>query len=345
MKSTLVYISALAVLSACSSVKEIGIQTYKPAAVTFPSSVQKVLVLNNAVPQGPDEAYQVVVPEGYKKNKPAVADSALLKAGLSLAESLANRSFFKDVRIYEGPFRKDTASMLTPKLTPEEVNTLCVANGTDAIITLSQLRFSQTKAVINPEGFYYIGDIDLKMSGLLRVYLPDRETPLAAIYLKDSLQWEETGQSPKELEYYLPSPTEAMVYGMDYLLDKTTSNFVPYWEDEVRWYYTGQGRHWKKGAAYAANNKWDEAEQEWEGLYKASKEWKGQARAASNLALAKEMQGAFSLAFDWAYKAYNLYKENEGVESKDVQLMKIYATSLRMRMQENKKLSMQLKDK
>ena len=45
---------SVCLLASCSSVSYVGIDTYNPAEITFPKSVGKILVVNNAVPQ-PDD--------------------------------------------------------------------------------------------------------------------------------------------------------------------------------------------------------------------------------------------------------------------------------------------------
>ena len=45
-------------LSACSTINYVGIETYNPAEVTFPENVAKVLIVNNAVPQPEDAGYE-----------------------------------------------------------------------------------------------------------------------------------------------------------------------------------------------------------------------------------------------------------------------------------------------
>ena len=53
MRTTL-YLLMACLFSACNTIEYIGIETYNPAEITFPKNVDKVLIVNNAVPQ-PDD--------------------------------------------------------------------------------------------------------------------------------------------------------------------------------------------------------------------------------------------------------------------------------------------------
>ena len=53
----MLFIGIAGLLSACSTINYVGIETYNPAEVTFPENVAKVLIVNNAVPQPEDAGY------------------------------------------------------------------------------------------------------------------------------------------------------------------------------------------------------------------------------------------------------------------------------------------------
>lgn len=64
----------------------------------------------------------------------------------------------------------------------------------------------------------------------------------------------------------MPSPENALRGAGKYFGAKVYANFVPHWEKETRWYFTGMGSRWKEASAYAANEKWDMAEDRWSGF-------------------------------------------------------------------------------
>ena len=133
--------------------------------------------------------------------------------------------------------------------------------------------------------------IDVQMAGVIRSYVPDREAPLATVHMKDSIYWAESADYMPILDKVLPSPENALRGAGKYFGAKVYANFVPHWEKETRWYFTGMGSRWKEASAYAANEKWDMAEDRWFELYRGTENWKSRAKAASNLALCHEMRG------------------------------------------------------
>ena len=53
---TILYLLVVCLFSACSTIEYFGIETYNPAEITFPKNIEKVLIVNNAVPQPGDVA-------------------------------------------------------------------------------------------------------------------------------------------------------------------------------------------------------------------------------------------------------------------------------------------------
>lgn len=62
---SILFIGIAGLLSACSTINYVGIETYNPAEVTFPENVAKVLIVNNAVPQ-PEDAVTITPWQGEK---------------------------------------------------------------------------------------------------------------------------------------------------------------------------------------------------------------------------------------------------------------------------------------
>lgn len=62
MRTTL-YLLMACLFSACNTIEYIGIETYNPAEITFPKNVDKVLIVNNAVPQPTMSAIPIIYME------------------------------------------------------------------------------------------------------------------------------------------------------------------------------------------------------------------------------------------------------------------------------------------
>ena len=331
--------------SACNTVEYVGIETYNPAEVSFPSTVKKVLIVNNAVPQPDDTGYSYSLYGVKQDTARASADSAAFDACRALGESIVEDSFFEDVLLYHTCTREDNDYLTDKKLTAEAVRTLCEETGTDAVISFDRLLFQMNKDVwAFAEGFA-AGTIDLKINGVVRCYLPGRERPLATVYVRDSLNWSETVENLEVLSYFLPLPNEVLRIGWQYIGMKTSPNFVPHWNNETRWLFKSAGARWKEAAAYAASEKWDDAASRWEYIYEYASGWKERAKAASNLALYHEMGTRLETSLDWAEKSHQLFLKHGGEEYNYTKLLQLYVEALNNRILSNQKLNGQFGEK
>ena len=323
------------------TINYVGIETYNPAEVTFPENVAKVLIVNNAVPQPEDAGYEYTLQGEKQDTCKAKADSALFDACRTLGEAIVEASYFNDVLLYHDAVRKDNQAFLDTKLTQGQVASLCDETGADAVISIDRLLFDMKKSVGTLGEGYVMGMIDVQMAGVIRSYVPDREAPLATVHMKDSIYWAESADYMPILDKVLPSPENALRGAGKYFGAKVYANFVPHWEKETRWYFTGMGSRWKEASAYAANEKWDMAEDRWSGLYRGTENWKSRAKAASNLALCHEMRGDLKEAYEWAHKSYDLFKRNSGDNDKSTKLLELYVQALAERIRSDKKLNVQ----
>ena len=335
------YLLAIGLLTSCSSVNYLGIETYNPAEITFPENVGKVLVVNNAVPQPGDVGCQLSL-FGTKQDTCHVkTDSALFATCQGLGKAMVDVSFFNDVLLYHEATRKDDVYYEDKKLTPDEVTALCDETGTDAVISVDRMLFETQKDVVAFAEGYVVGDISVKMSGVIRGYLPGRPNPLATVYVTDSLFFSESAYNQILLDKVLPSTDDAVRAAGEYVGRRASPNFVPHWTRETRWFYSGIGAHWKEATAYARSEKWEKATERWEYLYNNSNSWKTQAKIASNIALGYEMKSNLKEAYNWAKQSYDLFKKNEGDQGKNTSLLYLYVEALANRIRSDKKLNMQ----
>lgn len=326
----------------CSQTRFVGIETFNPAEITYPDYVRKILIVNNAVPQPPDSGYEYKLSGVLQDTCKAYADSALFEACRTLGEAIVETDFFNDVLLFNENTRQDDAFLTDTRLTQEEVQTLCEETGADAVISLDRLLFNMKKNVLAlPEGYLY-GSIDIDIKGVIRSYLPSRDTPLATILMADSLFWAEEALHIKELEYLLPTPDNALQVAGAYIGHKAYPVFVPHWNRENRWFYTGMGAHWKKATAYAAKDKWEEAMKEWLYIYENSSGWKSKAKSASNLALGHELTGDLNKALNLVAESHELCMKNAGEDNKYTQIQYLYKEALVKRIQSEKKLNVQI---
>lgn len=341
---TILYLLVVCLFSACSTIEYFGIETYNPAEITFPKNIEKVLIVNNAVPQPGDVAYTYNLYGTVQDTARACADSALYDACYSLGKSLVDASFFKDVLLYHDGIRQDTKYLEDEKLTPEIVSELCKETGTDAIISFDRLLFQTEKNVVAFTEGFIIGSVDVDITGVVRGYLPGRENPLATIYVKDSISWSEHATNLEQLEIYLPLPEEVLRAAGQYIGTELIPNFVPHWDKEERWFYRSEGARWKEATAYAFSAKWEDAASRWKYIYDNSSRWKERAKAASNIALYYEMKTQLQEAYDWAVKSYEIFKDKKGEDYSYAKMQRLYVDALAKRVRSDQKLNKQFSE-
>lgn len=329
------------VLTSCGSVNYFQIETYNPSEVTFPKTVNEILVVNHSVPQPANAGYRSQVLGEEEKAVHAEADSALYDACRSLGEAMMRSSFFSDVLIYNDTLRTDSLYYSDQKMTEEETRRVCERTGADAVVALDRLIFRMDRDVVPFSGSYFMGKVNVQMRGVFRAYLPDRNQPLATVLVEDSVQFIESAESLRILNDYLPEPEEALRVSARYLGTKVSENFVPHWTQEDRWYYTSMSARWKEASAYASKGDWESAGQRWFSLYEKAKPGVRQAKLASNLALAAEMRGEFVKALEWATKSREAFVKALGEEADESKLLLLYEKALGERVNANRKLNAQ----
>ncbi|MCC8144652.1 MAG: DUF6340 family protein [Tannerellaceae bacterium] len=329
-------------LTACSTLTEIAIDTYNPAEITFPEDVSTILIVNNAVAQPRELGYEYSFMGVLQDTCKLPADSTLFDACRALGITVAEIGFFNDVLLYHLPTRTDDQYFSDKRLTLDRINQLSEENEADAIISLDRLLFKMTKTVTALAEGYLVGVINVSISAVLRTYLPGREQPLATVLVNDSIYWSEMAYNHVLLGKLLPTPEEALREAARYIGIKSQPNFSPHWQSEARWYYTGTGALWKEGTAFAKAGKWNEAISRWKRIYDAASSWKPKARAASNLALAYECKDQLNQSYEWAATAAGLFKENGKAADDLYKLQQLYKDVLEKRVHADKKLILQI---
>ncbi len=336
-----VFISLL--FFSCRSFRVIEVETYNPSVITFPSEVKSVMIVNNSAQQ-PDEVGHSL--KSFSKTDSILSiavDSTAYRFCMSLGKAMAESPIFSDVRICEDTLRMDSLFYNVRPFTASEVKSFCDDYGVDALISLDKLYFSTVFYETEMTNLVMGNAVSAEISGELRALWPGQKD-VYTIPFTDSLAWfmdESMVFGDAIMTLSLPDVRLAMLYLADYTGQKLHGNFVPFWSEDKRWYYTNISSGWKQGAAYAAAGKWIEAAKIWEPLYESANRWKSKAYLASNLALCNEMTGNFEKAVEYAEISDALFKEHDG-ESDLVKMQDIYLGILKNRMEADRMLSRQL---
>jgi|GEM_PF-44865 len=328
----------------CSTFHYLKVESQYPAAITFPEELSRVLIVNNALPQDtvPFESDFRVVPDTVVFK----ADSAAFDFCRVLGEELAQFQSFDDVRLLEGCFRKDDSPLSAVMLQPEDVKRLTEEHGVDVVISLDRLLFKVNEYMHTISVLDMFGVVDIYVTGVLRVYTPDRQTPLTSILVTDTIKpdlWLTWNDMTLGDVAYLVDINELIRQSAEYVGYEARKDFIPYWNQDVRWFYSSIGTKWQEASAYAKADRWDEALAIWKELDTQAKSWKQKARLASNIALGEELTGHLDRAYTSAEQAYRLMLDHLGESDKTVKKQEVYLKVLAARMSESSRLQFQLK--
>ena len=333
----------LLTISGCKPYRYFSIETNNPASITFPLEKRRLLIVNNALPQD-DVPF-----ESPKREKPEsitiTADSTDFDFCRTLGEILAGFQGFDDVRLLEGGLRQDMSPFNAPALSREEVELLCDEHESDIVISLDRLLFKVGERIDMLFGLQMQAVIEIDLSGVLRVYSAGRVTPMTTILLTDTLAVElEFEYDDSDIWQLLLTADQSNLLreSARHLADEARKHFVPYWSEDVRWYFTANEAQWKEATACVESEKWDKALELWQALYERTSSWKRQARLCSNMALGCEMTGDLDQALLYAKMSHQLMLDHLGADDTNTKKQEIYLNVLSSRITENKKLQLQL---
>lgn len=330
------------ILAGCNSINYITIETYNPAEVTYPSNTKKVVIVNNAVPQPGEIGFEYKFLGRNVDTCTIRTDSVLPGACQALAASLSDQKYFNDIFLYREPIRTDDVYYQDSKLSAETVNNICNEAHADAVISIDRMLFFTKKQII-ASPYDITGTININISAVIRSYLPGRNLPLATVHLEDSVYWYENASNLTMLELLLPSNENAIRVASQYLAFSSFRNFVPYWKQDERWYYTGISSRWKEATAYASKDKWEQAGNCWLRIFNTEKNKSAKAKLAVNLALYYEIKGNLTKALEYAIQAHELFSAETNAKNTE-QAMR-YQEILTNRIHSDKKLNMQFDKK
>ena len=348
MKRTCLLFVAIAVsflFFSCQSIRIIDIETYNPSAITFPQEVKTVMIVNNSAQQ-PDAIGHRYLSDSKRDSVMTIpADSMAYYFCMSLGKAMVESPRFYDVRICEDTLRRDSLFYDIKPFTLNEAEYFCDDYGVDALISLDKLFFTTVFSEYTMSNFAVADKtISVQISGELRALWPGQKE-VYAIPFVDSLYW----NFEKNIFYndvlgffFEPDVRFAMLYLSDITAQKMQVNFIPFWSEDRRWYYSSITSEWRRGSAFAAAEKWKEAAKVWEPLYEKTKKLKQKARLASNIALCNEMTGDFKKAIEYAELSYGFFKEYGDDNNPYTQIQNNYIDVLKKRMESDKVLSKQL---
>lgn len=312
------YLAGALTLGACQSVEQLSIDHMIPAEISFPTTLKRVAVVNNmpAVPPGDTILIEKEVEskeDGTLQQTAYYTGDAALTAE-ALAAALAEENYFDEVVICDSALRANDTIPQETVLSAEEVKRLTDDLDVDFLISVERAQIkATTKISFVPDfGGYYYGATDVKVFPSFKIYLPGRTTPMATVNSTDSIFWDNTGSTERDLRARLVDKDELVKAASEFAGTTPVKHILPHWKTVTRYLFSGGSVNMRDAAVYVREKNWEQAIVLWKQEY-ASRKGKSQMRAAYNIALGYEMQDSIQAAVEWAEKAQKLAYEVDKV--------------------------------
>lgn len=304
----------------CETMQQMSIDYMVPADISFPASLRKVAVVNNTSTT-PDN--KLLPQENKTKSENERSRAVAYHYGdaqattESLAKAIAEQNYFDEVIICDSALRAKDITPRESTLSAQEVEELIQNLNADVIIALENLQIKATRVISYfPDWNTYYGTLDTKIYPSIKVYLPNRKSPLATINSNDSIFWEEYGSTETSVLTHLPKDAQMLTEASDFAGTVPVKHLLPYWKTSNRYVFINGSVDMRDAAIYVREKQWEKANKLWQQEYKSSKSDKKKMRAALNIALYYEMNDSIEEAGKWATEAQILARKVDKIDQK-----------------------------
>lgn len=304
----------------CETMQQMSIDYMVPADISFPASLRKVAVVNNtsATPDNkllPQE--NKTQSENERSRAVTYLNGEAQAATESLAKAIAEQNYFDEVIICDSALRAKDITPRESTLGAQEVEELTQSLNADVIIALENLQIKATRIISYlPDWNTYHGTLDAQIYPSVKVYLPNRKSPLATINSNDSVFWEEYGSTETYVLTHLPKDAQMITEASDFAGSIPLKHLLPYWKTSNRYVFINGSVNMRDAAIYVREKQWEKANKLWEQEYKSTKNNKKKMRAALNMALYHEMNDSLEEAGKWATEAQTLARKVDKIDQR-----------------------------
>ncbi|MFR9165672.1 MAG: DUF6340 family protein [Dysgonomonas sp.] len=168
------------------------------------------------------------------------------------------RAFFDKVIPYDLPLRENASFLSEELLDSAKVVSILKETNTDALISLDRLILRSVYRSSNIGNSLISERIDVFVDTRFRFYSSDNVNLSIPVSFSDTVY----GEAFRQGRYYLddqklPSRKEALRMAILHTADRMVYKFVPYWQDQERWYYTDANTRMREADVKASDNDWE----------------------------------------------------------------------------------------
>src|SRR6056297_2598656 len=287
------------ILSSCAT-STISIRVLKPAEVTLPKALKKVVIANRSLP-GDERKVENVV-EGILTGEGLMMDRFASKHCISGLEIAMGQSDRYHAVVPSGLDLRGTGTGEFPAALPwGEVEEICNKYNADALILLetfdsdSKIKYAKDERTAKRDDktykyMVYIANQRIRVTSGWRIYYPEDKNILDANVYTDYREFTAEGKTRDEARRRLPSLYDATKKTGIYAGEQYAYHITPNWIRVSRSYFKKGNEDLKRSKNYVKHNEWEDAADIWLKHVDAP-DPKIAGRACYNMALAEEMNG------------------------------------------------------
>ncbi|MBN1820510.1 MAG: hypothetical protein JW833_07330 [Prolixibacteraceae bacterium] len=314
------YLLLSVLLSSCSSVYYLQVQTGTPGKEDLSPEIQSLTLINRTVDSNyynyaEDTLQQLFYRKQFKLDT-VLYDLESVDTTLKALGDLLFESGRYDIVIPENRFLYSKKNgFITKPMEWDEVDELCKTFNTNAVLALDFFRTS-VATKYDSETLYddaedryfraYMATMAIQYEALFRVYDPVSKK-ISNSVIKDTLWWDDADLSNKTLFSRFTSVKDALIEsGIAVALDYS-DKISPQWKNDWRKYFDKGVQQFEVAHEYAKKSDWENALQLWLTVSEQARGKSLRSKAEYNVALAYEMLGDVNKAIEWGVKSYKTF--------------------------------------
>ncbi|MEA4983330.1 MAG: DUF6340 family protein [Paludibacter sp.] len=329
-------------LASCSEMLYTNIEVLRPAKVTFPAEIDRLLIVNNSVPQANDYGHVTELFNERQRKVSVDTDSLPVYTMAAFAESVEEKEFFTYVNVQYESLKNTGDYLSTTSPSETQIAELARKNQVNTVISLDRILVNDNVAeLFNQEENTFLAYMEARFEKHWTVFFPEMHQKFNLI-TKDTVYWESESYYRQRALNGLPVRRDALIDGALITGAKDVDKFIPYWEKVDRYFFNFNKKSFKPGMDAVYKKDWEGAIACWEDLLSKSQSETFKAKIAHNLAVVYEIKEDIGKAYDYSNKALEFFTNSVIVEYQSFMYVAEQNNSLKSRLAEQKLLNRQL---
>ena len=310
-----------------------------PAERTLLHNAQKILVVNNTVPQ-PEEFGHNNAEDGTMLTGASVdLTDAALRCLFAATQTMDDSGEFVQVELLDISQNKSNSFYTRNPMTVVDEERLCADYEADALLILNHLVLYDMCESFPVDEDQYYAYLQACSQTHWTVHRAG-STQDAVFTTADTLLWESDTRYARERALEdLPNRQEALLYLAMQVGERVAVSLTPQWLPATHYIYDGSNEYIRRGLRAFQRKQWQDAITAWQyALDNGDK--KVRAYAVADMAVAAEMSGDYTAALDYARHAVRLFGEWKNADGRQQQVnMHHYIDHLQARQTDEAALS------